>query len=236
MEAHMIRIAITDRRGFAGVILLSAIVVLLALSPRAQAAPDALLTQALNKPSADLSQWTYQRKVSVRAMGADRATTTERWDGRTWVSLDPKVKETSSSQMMEYRDLKEVVPADAVKISETPTQAVFRFKTQNSGNFHIDVDIEAGADQQLDGWAYVRKTGVGAPYIYGILLALPQELNAGVADVKTMRLGFGFQPDPDGKTMLPRSFGLTVRVKALMFVNVDTDISSRSTGFAPVTR
>jgi hypothetical protein len=239
----MIRITITDRRACLGLLLLSCIITLLALAPGAQAAPDPLLAAALSKPSADMRQWRYTRSVDVDALGERQVAVTSTWDGQRWTSNEPNTAADSPEHTIEYRELKTLVNTDAQKVSETATHAVFYFKVKPNAQIKTSgVQVEGldgmqFGDQPMDGWAYVRKIGLGAPYIYGVLLAMPKgAVDGAVAEIKRLRIGFGFQPDPSGKTMLPRSFGLSLDVKALMLVNVTTQVRIRARDFRSVPR
>lgn len=143
------------------------------------------------------------------------------------------VNSDEADELPRYAEMRELIQGTPKRIADTPTQATYSFdvdpsKVKKIGSADLDIDIEG---VRLAGRAVVQKTGLHAPYVKSVTVALPGVRGNAAGKMRQMSLGFRFAPDPKRGVQLMRAFGFDMNLQALGLVSADIATLNRVGGY-----
>lgn len=137
-----------------------------------------------------------------------------------------------------YSEIRGLIEGQATKTGETARTATYRFqvdpaKVRKFGSADIQIDSKAPLPK-FAGTLTVQKSGVGAPYVSSVIVALPTG-NKGrgnaAGKVRLMSMGLRFAPDPVKGVKLLQALGLDTSLQGLGLVTVDLSVLNRIEGY-----
>ena len=137
-----------------------------------------------------------------------------------------------------YAEIRTLIDGPATKAGETASTATYRFKVDPAKVRKFgSADIQVESDTPLPKFAgtlTVQKTGVGAPYVSSVIVALPTGTKGrgnAAGKVKLMSMGLRFAPDPVKGVKLLQALGLDTSLMGLGLVTVDLSVLNRIEGY-----
>jgi hypothetical protein len=238
-----------------GLSLLIGITGAIAANRPAVAAPDDLLRQALARPAANMqTDYRFTQTIDIAAAGKERDREVMRFDptkppSERWTVLTKGTgasadqvmvnRESDGEDFLPYRDLADLVDASTLTPKgQRGGATVYGIVTKPGkapklGKVHVD-GLEDLSNKSMAGELFVRRDAKGLPYVSGVTLGLLQPANAVIVDVKRLKFGHGYAPDPTTGKMLMTAFGMDMTMKALLLINVDMAVNIRHSDFAAV--